>query len=227
MMKKNILALLLISYFLMTPTLNGWGARPEKPDNVEYYTIPNIYFIQLNNSVFINDGKPEQGKLVKIIVDNPQNCHIIHASIKLNIPEGWNLNPDTSSDIINYDPDKSTFWVDDWGDFNQSNAESWFETAPDPQTLTGKYKIRADVSIKFKNKNSSIEHSKKFSEFMNITVIDDLPKTSTLQILQINTWVFALISATCALVGIYITISRKNKEPNKKDVKHLETKDKT
>jgi hypothetical protein len=190
---------------------------------IEESVEPKIYFIPDEISYSINDWKLEHKNQIKISVYNPSLCHITLASIKLSVPKGWSLIPDTSSDVINYDPDESTFWIEDWGNSSQITAESWFEIKPGPHTLADKYEIPANIFIVFKNINLDFEYSKYFSKLINITVIDDSPKSNILQKLQANAWFFAMISAACALAGIYITFLRK-KEKSRKDFKQVEKK---
>lgn len=192
------------------------GARP-KPSSE-----PKIYFIPYILSFRKTDWKSDPGKRIKIAVNNPQNCHIIHASIKLMIPSGWEFLPDTSNNVVNFDPDQSLFWVHNLGYFKHNYTESWFEIKPGPHTSEGIHEMYIHSLIFFNNINSNINYTRNFTTLIRLEVINDINETivkehvneSKSNIIKENIWFFIMISSICALVGLIVTLKLHTKSRN-------------
>jgi hypothetical protein len=169
---------------------------------------PKIYFIPYILSFPKSDWKLDHGKRIKIAVNNPQNCHIIHASIKLKIPSGWEFYPDTNNNVVNFDPDKSLFWIQNFGNFTHNYTESWVEIKPGPSISEGIYNMSVDSLIFFKNKNIGIDYSKNFSTLIYLKVVDDIKEPES-NPLKNNIYIFVIIGATCALIGLVLNFRQK------------------
>lgn len=167
---------------------------------------PKIYFIPKILS-FLKSDWEGQGKRIKIAVYNPLNCHIIHASIKPGIPVSWDFIPDTNNNLVNFDPEKSLFWVHGVGNFKHNYTESWFEIKPGPHTSEGIYEMYINSSVFFNNIHSNINFSKNFSTLVVLEVIpkDPIPKPDS-NIFKENAWIFVILSSLCALAGIIIKL---------------------
>jgi hypothetical protein len=135
--------------------------------------IPHIYFIPPIISFPESSWQSSSGRSISIAIHNPEKCHIEYASIALTIPNGWYFLPNLNKSPVKFDPDKSCYWIRDFGDFKKNDTLESFEINPGPHVLPGNYNLSLYYSIKFRNICSQNIFYKNDSRNLSLEVVND------------------------------------------------------
>lgn len=111
---------------------------------------------------------------ISIGVYNPEDYHIINASIKLTIPKGWDYRYRMKQTGMRHEMNKYIFSIKDFGSYQENFIDDWFEIRQGSNIPSGKYYLYAKCDISYLCRDANI------TEDANITAIstvqDIIPK---------------------------------------------------
>ena len=150
-------AFLLIILFTVTPLCHAQdGPTPSPPaaaravalsPGIDDHVCPELATNIAGNLSFSKESEWQQ---IKLCIYNPERCHIDFCTIKLIIPDEWNLKVNLDPDSpLYYDSNEKMFWVRDFGDFREDFMYDWFFIKPCSSAGAGDYNLGIEFDITY------------------------------------------------------------------------------